>query len=87
MATVFGFEDHAAACEGGLEAFAQRHPEFEVTEVKNATMASDESKNKLLDTAKATRKNAKPLPKTAVNHRPQHGLPLLMRACACVRQS
>ena len=54
MATLFGFgDDHSAACDGGLEAFAARRPEFGVTEVKNATMASDESKNKLLDTAKA----------------------------------
>lgn len=52
MATIFGFDDHAEACGGGLEAFAQRRPEFGVSEVKNATMASDESKNKLLDTAK-----------------------------------
>jgi hypothetical protein len=53
MATVFGFDDCAEAAGGGLEAFASQRPEFEVSEVKNATMASDESKNKLLDTAKA----------------------------------
>lgn len=57
MATLFGFGDaaNAEACDGGLEAFASRRPEFGVTEVKNATMASDESKNKLLDTAKVNR--------------------------------